>query len=198
MTQSSRVNLTSETPTAAPASENVKPKIPPPQVTAIPKPAGPTGIPLPGGVPAVPVGNAFGSQQQPAAPVTNPFGAPAAAQPQPHIQAQVSQLQQPQVRATGIPRGGGSNIPGRGGRGGGAGVYQRGAMQGQRGGRGGMRGGMNPHAGEFNPGGPAAGNKRPRNDSEVGSGERGGKRPRGGGGGGGGAQGGGAQQGGAQ
>ncbi|KAK4166351.1 nucleo protein TPR [Cladorrhinum sp. PSN259] len=177
----------------APAEET-KPKLPAPQVnvppnTQLPKPAG-TGIPVPG-APAV---NPFGAAQPGAG---NPFGAPAQGQA-PVVQAQVSQIQPPQVRTTGIPRGGGSNIPGRGGRGG---VYQinRGGMQNQRG-RGGFRGGaqgggMNPHAGEFNPG-TAAGNKRPRNDSEVGAGERGGKRPRGGGGAGGGNTG--AQQGGGQ
>ncbi|KAK3998370.1 nucleo protein TPR [Cladorrhinum sp. PSN332] len=176
---------TPATPAAASAPvEETKPKVQPPQVAVppvaaqLPKPAQ-TGIP----VPAAPAVNPFGGPQAAAA---NPFGAPA--QGQAPVQAQVSQIQPPQVRTTGIPRGGASNIPGRGGRGG---IYQsnRGGMQNQRGGRGGFRGGaqggqsggMNPHAGEFNPG-TGAGNKRPRNDSEVGGGERGGKRPRGGGG----------------
>ncbi|KAK4643541.1 Protein mlp1 [Podospora bellae-mahoneyi] len=193
-------------PAATPTEE--KPKPPAPQ---IPKPAS-TGIPAPGSaIPAPSTGPAFAQKATTTTPapsnlpVVNPFGQPApAAQAQPvqPQQQQQQQIPQPAVR-TGIPLPRGGAAAGRGGRGG---VYQapgRGGPGGHRGrggfqGRGGAAaagnaGHLNPAAGEFNPN-PSAGNKRPRNDSEVGSGERGGKRPRGGGNVGGGAGAGGQQQ----
>ncbi|KAK0742318.1 hypothetical protein B0T21DRAFT_328018 [Apiosordaria backusii] len=200
-------------PSASPAAEDTKPKLPAPQAGApqLAKPA-PTGIPAPGSaIPAPAAANPFAkaavAPAQSNLPVVNPFGQPTPGtqgQPQQQQQQPAQQIPQLAVR-TGIPLPRGGAAAGRGGRGG---VYQapnRGGPGGHRG-RGGFqaRGGaaaavgapnLNPAAGEFNPN-PAAGNKRPRNDSEVGSGERGGKRPRGGGNGGGavGGQGGGPQQ----
>ncbi|KAK4200814.1 putative nucleo protein TPR [Triangularia verruculosa] len=192
-------------PSAIP-TEETRPKLPAAQAGApqLAKPA-PTNIPAPGSaIPAPGAAKPAGAPAQSNLPAVNPFGQPTpAAQGQAqHFQPQ-QQIPPPVVR-TGIPQPRGGATAGRGGRGG---VYQapgRGGPGGHRG-RGGFQGrggaaaaanagaNLNPGAGEFNPN-PSAGNKRPRNDSEVGSGERGGKRPRGGGNVGGGAAAGGQVQ----